>query len=66
MIYDFVLARERGGMTKHELSERTLDFAVRILKMVDALPKTVAGRTIANQIARSGTSIAANYRAALR
>ena len=53
-------------MTKHELSERTLDFAVRILKMVDALPKTIAGRTVANQIARSETSIAANYRAALR
>lgn len=34
--------------------------------MVDALPKTTAGKTVGNQIARSGTSVAANYRAALR
>ena len=53
-------------MTNHELKERTMDFAVRVLKMVDALPKTTAGKTVGNQIARSGTSVAANYRAALR
>lgn len=53
-------------MTSIELKERTMDFAVRILKMVDALPKTTAGRTVGGQIARSGTSVAANYRAALR
>ena len=53
-------------MTTHELKERTMDFAVRVLKMVDALPKTTAGKTVGNQIARSGTSVAANYRAALR
>ena len=53
-------------MTKHELSERTVDFAVRVLKMVDSLPRSVAGRTIGSQIARSGCSVAANYRAALR
>lgn len=53
-------------MTSIELKERTLDFAVRVLKMVDALPKTTAGKTIGNQIARSSTSVAANYRAALR
>jgi len=53
-------------MTSIELKERTLDFAVRVMKMVDALPKTTAGKTIGGQIARSGTSVAANYRAALR
>jgi four helix bundle protein len=53
-------------MTKEELKERTMNFAVRVLKMADALPKTVAGRTVANQVARSGCSVAANYRAALR
>ena len=53
-------------MTSNELKERTMEFAVRILKMVDALPKTTAGRTVGGQIARSGTSVAANYRAALR
>jgi len=53
-------------MTSIRLKERTLDFAVRVLKMVDALPKTTAGKTVGGRIARSGTSVAANYRAALR
>jgi four helix bundle protein len=54
------------GVTPADLKERTLRFAVRVLKFVEALPRTVSGRTVANQIARSGCSIAANYRAALR
>ena len=41
-------------------------FAVRVLKLADALPNKASGRTISNQIARSGCSVAANYRAALR
>ncbi len=53
-------------MTKEELKERTMSFAVRVLKMVDAMPKTVSGRTVANQVARSACSVASNYRAALR
>ena len=53
-------------MNAYDLKERTMQFAIRVLQMVDRLPKTVAGRTIANQVARSGTSVAANYRAALR
>jgi four helix bundle protein len=53
-------------MTKEELKERTMQFAVRVLKLADALPTTVSGRTVANQVARSGCSVASNYRAALR
>lgn len=53
-------------MTSNELKERTMEFAVRVLKLVDALPASTAGKTVGNQIARSGTSVAANYRAALR
>jgi len=53
-------------MTPTELKQRTMQFAVRILKLADALPNKPSGRAIANQIARSGTSVAANYRAALR
>src|SRR5205823_1162054 len=41
-------------------------FALRILKLVDALPKTTAGLTLSSQIVRSATSVAANYRAACR
>ncbi len=53
-------------MTEDDLKKRTKQFALRILKLVAALPKTIAGRTIGGQLARSGTSVAANYRAACR
>ena len=53
-------------MTKEQLKERTMQFAIRVLKLTDSLPKSIAGRTAANQIGRSACSAAANYRAALR
>jgi four helix bundle protein len=46
------------------LKKRTKAFALRILKLVDALPDTTAGRAPSSQIVCSGTSVAANYRAA--
>ncbi len=48
-------------MTPEELSERLLDFAIRVGKVVDALPKTRMGRHIAGQLVRCGTSPAPNY-----
>lgn len=53
-------------MDSIELKDRTKQFALRIIKLVEALPKTLTGRTIGNQLIRSGTSVAANYRAACR
>jgi four helix bundle protein len=53
-------------MTAAELKARTKEFALRIIRLVDALPNTVKGRVIANQSMRSATSVAANYRAACR
>jgi len=53
-------------MEKEDLKIRTKKYAVRIIKLVEALPKTTTGRTIGNQLIRSGTSVAANYRAACR
>ncbi len=53
-------------MNSNELKERTKQFALRIIRLVDALPKTTAGRVIGNQIVRSGTSVGANYRSACR
>ena len=44
-----------------ELEERLIDFAVRIVKLSAHLPKTSAGKHIAGQILRSGTSPAPNY-----
>ena len=53
-------------MSQHDLKKRTKALALRILKLVDALPKTTAGHALASQIVRSSTSVAANYRAACR
>jgi four helix bundle protein len=53
-------------MTTDELKERTKIFALRVIRLVDALPNSVKGRAIANQIIRSATSVGANYRAACR
>lgn len=55
-----------GGMDRNKMVERTMEFTIRILKFADAAPKTVSGRTIGTQVARSSCSVAANYRAALR
>ncbi len=54
------------AMTPDDLKERTLEFAVRVLKLADSLPNTASGRVISQQVARSGGSVASNYRAALR
>ncbi|MFY9610723.1 MAG: four helix bundle protein [Blastocatellia bacterium] len=44
-----------------ELSERLINFAARVGKVVDALPDTRMGRHIADQLVRFGTSPAPNY-----
>jgi len=53
-------------MTERELLERTKQFALRVFKLVGVLPQTIQGRVVAAQLLRSGTSVAANYRAACR
>ena len=53
-------------MDADELKSRTKEFALRIIKLVSALPNTIEGRAIANQLVRCGTSVAANYRATCR
>jgi four helix bundle protein len=53
-------------MTKDELKLRSKKFAIKIVKLVEELPNTKAGNTVGNQIIRSGTSVAANYRSACR
>lgn len=45
----------------NELEERLIDFAVRVVRLSANLPKTTAGKHIAGQIMRSGTSPAPNY-----
>jgi len=53
-------------MNEPQMKDRTKKFALRILKMADALPTSRSGNAIANQIVRSSTSVAANYRALCR
>ncbi|MEK6337455.1 MAG: four helix bundle protein [Acidobacteriota bacterium] len=49
-----------------QLKNRTKQFAIRIVKLFRSLPKTEEARIIGKQVLRSGTSIAANYRAVCR
>jgi four helix bundle protein len=53
-------------MNPEDLKRRTKQFALRILKLVAVLPKTVEGRTLGGQLVRAGTTVGANYRATCR
>jgi four helix bundle protein len=53
-------------MTREEFKARTKAYALRVIKVVDALPRDTVARTLGHQLLRSGTSVAANYRAAVR
>jgi len=46
---------------RYNLQDRLIDFAVRIMSVVEALPSTRIGNHIAGQLVRSGTSPAPNY-----
>src|SRR3954452_24524895 len=60
------IAESKTVVRTADLKARTKQFAVRVMKLVDSLPRTIQGRVVANQIIRSATSVAANYRAACR
>ncbi len=53
-------------MRNQELRERTKQFALRVIRMFAALPKTAEAQILGKQVLRSGTSVAANYREATR
>jgi four helix bundle protein len=53
-------------MTPEELKKRTKDFALRIIRLVESLPKGKTVEVIGRQLMRSGTSVGANYRSACR
>ena len=53
-------------MRTEELKLRTKQFALRVIKLVEALPKNKIGDVLGNQLLRSATSVEANYRAACR
>ena len=51
----------RGQWLADRLGDRLIEFAVRIIKLSASLPRTPAGKHIAGQVLRSGTSPAPNY-----
>jgi four helix bundle protein len=53
-------------MTESEMKQRTKAFALRVIKLVNSLSKDLVSRRLGDQLLRSGTSVAANYRAACR
>ncbi len=53
-------------MNEEEMKKRTKEFAKTIIKLCRKLPNTREGKLIGDQMFRSGTSVAANYRTACR
>ena len=53
-------------VNQEELKQRTRQFALRIIRLVESLPQGRTAEVIARQLLRSGTSVGANYRAACR
>lgn len=51
----------RDESRANELEDRLIDFAVRVIKVANSLPRTPVGRHLAEQLLRSGTSPAPNY-----
>jgi len=53
-------------MTPEQMKGRTKQFALRVIRLADSLPRSGSGGVIGRQLLRAGTSVAANYRAACR
>jgi four helix bundle protein len=52
---------KESGQKNYDLQERLIEFAVRVLNVVESLPTSRVGNHVANQLVRSGTSPAPNY-----
>jgi len=57
---------EWGRMETEELKRRTKEFGLRVIKLVEQLPRSKTADVIGQQLLRSATSVGANYRAACR
>jgi four helix bundle protein len=55
-----------AGVTTKELKERTLQLGIRVVQVVECLPKSDIARVLGQQLLRASTSVGANYRAAAR
>ena len=55
-----------AGMSPEDFRKRTFQFGIRVVRLVQTIARTDAGRVIGDQLLRSGTAVGANYRAAAR
>jgi four helix bundle protein len=57
-----LLARRVAGEVKppYEIKDRTFEFGVMVVQLVDRLPNSLAGRELGRQLIRAGTSVGAN------
>jgi four helix bundle protein len=53
-------------MQKQDFAKRTMQFGLRIIRVVESLPNLQTARVIGKQLLRAGTAVGANYRSALR
>ena len=53
-------------MNSEQLKERTMEFSLRVARLIESLPRTRAGRLVEDQLGRAGTSVGSNYRAACK
>jgi four helix bundle protein len=58
--------RDADAMTPDEMKARTKAFAIRVVRLVESLPKSRTASILGGQLLRAGTSVGANYRAACR
>ena len=65
MVFEFKFIKRRE-MNEEQMKKRTKEFVKQIIKVCRQLPNNREGRLIGNQLFRSGTSVAANYRSACR
>jgi four helix bundle protein len=53
-------------MNAEQMKQRTMDFAIQVIRLTEKLPNNRAGDVIGRQLLKAGTSVGANYRAACR
>jgi four helix bundle protein len=53
-------------MDAEDFKTRTMQFALRIIRLTESLPKSASGRVLSGQLPRAGTSVGSNYRSACR
>ena len=63
---DFLLLQKRVFMDKFELQNRTKHLAIRVIKFTRKFQQSQEGKVISNQVIRSATSVASNYRSSCR